>query len=153
MDETISFQGKFAHWVYEQVIRMGVSEESALLVKLGLLISTLILIAIIIDWISRKTILILVKKYAKRANHPFLDILVEKKTFKFLGHIIPLIFINFLLGTVLYDFKEYILPMKRFMGILMIIAVHQFLKSVLQVLKVVLQEAEALKDKPLPRKM
>ncbi len=149
MDETISFQGKFAHWVYEQVIRMGVSEESALLVKLGLLISTLILIAVIIDWISRKAILILVKKYAKRANHPFLDILVEKKTFKFLGHIIPLVFINFLLGTVLYDFKEYILPMERFMGILMIIAVHQFLKSVLQVLKVVLLEVEALKDKPI----
>jgi miniconductance mechanosensitive channel len=149
MDKTISLQGEFANWVYEQVIRMGVSKESALLVKLGLLISTLILVATLIDWISRKTILMMVKKYAQRANHPFLDILVEKKTFKILGHIIPLVFINVFLETVLYDFNKYILPMERFMGILMIIAVHQFLKSVLQVLKVVLQEAEALKDKPI----
>ena len=149
LKQTFSLQEKFANWVMELVVKAGVSKESALIVKLLILLSTLILLVTLIDWISRKTILALVKRYASKRNNKFMDILVEKKIFKHLGHIIPAIFAKYAMPVVLFEFKKFLPFAQGVFEIIMVVVIVMFLQAVLKVLKVILMEIESLKDKPV----
>jgi miniconductance mechanosensitive channel len=149
MKHTFSLQERFASWVMELVIKAGVSNESALVVKLLILLSTLILLIVLIDWISRKLILAMVKQYASKRNNKFMDILVEKKIFKYLGHIIPAIFAKYTMPLVLFEFQKFLPFAQGIFEIMMVVVIVLFLQSVLKVLKVLLLEIDSLKDKPI----
>ena len=149
MKHTFSLQERFASWVMELVIKAGVSNESALVVKLLILLSTLILLIVLIDWISRKLILAMVKQYASKRNNKFMDILVEKKIFKYLGHIIPAIFAKYTMPLVLFEFQKFLPFAQGIFEIMMVVVIVLFLQSVLKVLKVILLEIDSLKDKPI----
>lgn len=149
MKHTFSLQERFASWVMELVIKAGVSNESALVVKLLILLSTLILLIVLIDWISRKLILAMVKQYASKRNNKFMDILVEKKIFKYLGHIIPAIFAKYTMPLVLFEFQKFLPFAQGIFEIIMVVVIVLFLQSVLKVLKVILLEIDSLKDKPI----
>jgi len=149
LKHTFSLQEKFADWVMDLVVKAGVSKESALVVKLLILLSTLILLVILLDWISRKTILALVRHYASKRNNKFMDILVEKKIFKHLGHVVPAIFAKYTMPIVLFEFKNFLPFAQGVFEITMVVVIVMFLQAVLKVLKVILMEIESLKDKPV----
>lgn len=149
LKHTFSLQENFASWVMDIVVKAGVSKESALVVKLLILLTTLILLVILLDWISRKTILALVKHYASKRNNKFMDILVEKKIFKHLGHVVPAIFAKYTMPIVLFEFKNFLPFAQGVFEITMVVVIVMFLQAVLKVLKVILMEIESLKDKPV----
>ncbi len=149
MKHTFSLQERFASWVMELVIKAGVSKESALVVKLLILLSTLILLVVLIDWASRKLILAMVKQYASKRNNKFMDILVEKKIFKHLGHVIPAVFAKYTMPLVLFEFKKFLPFAQGVFEVIMVVVIVMFIQSVIKVLKVILLEIESLKDKPI----
>lgn len=149
MNKTFSLQEKFANWVMDLVVKAGVSRDSALTVKLIILLSCLLLLVVLIDWISRKSILAIVRKYASSRHSKFLDILVEKKIFKHLGHLIPSIFAKITIPLVLHEFPNVKPIAHGLIEITMVIVVLMFLQSALKVLKVILMEIDSLKDKPV----
>jgi miniconductance mechanosensitive channel len=104
---------------------------------------------VLIDWISRKLILAMVKQYASKRNNKFMDILVEKKIFKYLGHIIPAIFAKYTMPLVLFEFQKFLPFAQGIFEIIMVVVIVLFLQSVLKVLKVILLEIDSLKDKPI----
>ncbi len=147
--QNFTFEDRFANWAYQMVLNAGVSKESAIMVKVSILIGSLVIVAVLMDWIARKTILSLIRSYSKKINHPFLNELVDKKTFKFLGHIIPLWFAQSSLKVVLYGFESIIHPLEHVLSLAIIFVFHQFVQSVLKVLKVIMLEVDSLKDKPI----
>lgn len=147
--QNFTFEARFANWAYQQVLNAGVSKESAMFVKMSILIGTLLIVVLLMDWIARKIILSLIKRYSQKINHPFLNELVDKKTFKFLGHIIPFWFAQSSLKVVLYGFESVIHPLEIILALSIIFVIHQFVQSVLKVLKVIMLEMDSLKDKPI----
>jgi len=138
MHKTFSLQEKFASWVMDLVVKAGVSKESALTVKLIILIALLGVFVVLIDWISRKSILALVKQYANNKHSKFLDILVEKKIFKHLGHLFPAFFAKITLPLVLHEFPNVRPYAHILIELTMVIVVLVFLQSTLKALKVIL---------------
>ena len=149
MNKTFSLQEKFASWVMDLVLKAGVSRASALAVKLVILIALLGILVILIDWISRKAILAVVKQYANNKKSKFLDILVEKKIFKHLGHLIPAIFTKITLPLVLTEFPLVRPYANILIELTMVVVVLVFLQSTLKALKIILLEIDSLKDKPV----
>lgn len=149
MISTFTIEEQFATWVYNTVLSWGIDEKSAYWVKAVVLSVVLIIVVGILDWLSRNVLLSAVKKYSKKVDQPILNQLVEKKTFKFLAHLIPLIFAYVSLPVVLKGFESFVNPVETFLALVMLLAVQFFLQSVLKVVKVVLMEVEALKDKPV----
>ncbi len=149
MSTTFTFEERFATWVYNTVLTWGIDEKSAYWVKAAVLSIALVFVVGILDWLSRNVLLSAVKKYSKKVNQPILNQLVEKKTFKFLAHLIPLTFAFVSLPIVLKGFESFVNPVETFIALIMLLAVNFFLQSVLKVVKVVLMNVEALKDKPV----
>ena len=149
MNKTFSLQEKFASWVMDLIVQAGVSRASALTVKLVILIVLLGVLVVLIDWISRKAILAVVKQYANNKQSKFLDILVEKKIFKHLGHLIPAIFTKITLPLVLTEFPNVRPYAHILIELTMVIVVLIFLQSTLKALKIILLEIDSLKDKPV----
>ena len=149
MSTTFTLEERFATWVYKTVLTWGIDEKSAYWVKAAVLSIALIIVVGILDWLSRNVLLSAVKKYSKKVNQPILNQLVEKKTFKFLAHLIPLTFAFVSLPIVLKGFESFVNPVETFIALIMLLAVNFFLQSVLKVVKVVLMNVEALKDKPV----
>ena len=149
MNKTFSLQEKFASWVMDLVVKAGVSRSSALTVKLVILIALLGVLVVIIDWISRKAILAVVKQYANNKQSKFLDILVEKKIFKHLGHLIPAVFTKITLPLVLTEFPNVRPYAHILIELTMVVVVLVFLQSTLKAMKIILLEIESLKDKPV----
>jgi miniconductance mechanosensitive channel len=78
-----------------------------------------------------------------------LDILVEKKIFKHLGHLIPAFFAKITLPLVLHEFPN-VRPFAHIIiELTMVIVVLIFLQSTLKAIKIILLEIESLKDKPV----
>lgn len=140
---------RIANWVYNWVLSWGVGVESANLVKLLFMLVCLVLMVVLLDWISRKVLVSLVRQYASRTESPLMKLMAEQKTFKFLGHLVPLVFARLSLPVVLQGHSIAEKWGGIVLGLLTVLAIHAFVKSWLQVLKAILMNLDSMKDKPI----
>lgn len=140
---------RIANWVYNWVLSWGVGVESANLVKLLFMLGCLVLMVVLLDWISRKVLVSLVRQYASRTESPLMKLMAEQKTFKFLGHLVPLVFARLSLPVVLQGHSIAEKWGGIVLGLLTVLAIHAFVKSWLQVLKAILMNLDSMKDKPI----
>jgi miniconductance mechanosensitive channel len=104
---------------------------------------------VLLDWISRKVLVSLVRQYASRTESPLMKLMAEQKTFKFLGHLVPLVFARLSLPVVLQGHSIAEKWGGIVLGLLTVLAIHAFVKSWLQVLKAILMNLDSMKDKPI----
>ncbi len=149
MKRTMGMEERIANWVYEWVISWGVSADSANVVKLLFMVGCLILMVVIIDWVSRKVLVSLARQYASRSESPLLKQMAEQKTFKFLGHIVPLMFARLSLPVVLQGHPTAEKWGGIVLALLTVLAIHAFVQSWLKVLKAILMNLDSMKDKPI----
>lgn len=149
MRNSLNLEQKLAEWIYQWLLEMGITEEKALWVKLGVLMGVLILLVWVIAFVSRRLVQSSIRAYSERVNQPLLNVLVENQTFKYLTRLIPLIFAMISMPIVLHGFDNIVDPAQTIIGLLMILTVNQFIQSVLKFVKVVLLNSDALKDKPI----
>ena len=149
MRNSLNLEQKLAEWIYQWLLEMGITEEKALWVKLGVLMGVLIILVWVIAFVSRRIVQSSIRAYSERVNQPLLNVLVENQTFKYLTRLIPLIFAMISMPIVLHGFDKIVDPAQTIIGLLMILTVNQFIQSVLKFVKVVLLNSDALKDKPI----
>lgn len=149
MRNSLNLEQKLAEWIYQWLLEMGITEEKALWVKLGVLMGVLIILVWVIAFVSRRLVQSSIRAYSERVNRPLLNVLVENQTFKYLTRLIPLIFAMISMPIVLHGFDKIVDPAQTIIGLLMILTVNQFIQSVLKFVKVVLLNSDALKDKPI----
>ena len=149
MRNSLNLEQKLAEWIYQWLLEMGITEEKALWVKLGVLMGVLIILVWVIAFVSRRLVQSSIRAYSERVNRPLLNVLVENQTFKYLTRLIPLIFAMISMPIVLHGFDKIVYPAQTIIGLLMILTVNQFIQSVLKFVKVVLLNSDALKDKPI----
>ena len=149
MRNTISLEEQIANWVYNWVLTWGISTESANMVKLLFMLGCLLMMVILIDWISRRVLVSVIRKYASTSESPLIKTMAEQKTFKFLGHIVPLMFAKLSLPVVLQGHSTAEKWGNIILSLLTVLAIHAFVQSWLKVLKVMLMKLESMKDKPI----
>ena len=138
MRNSLNLEQKLAEWIYQWLLEMGITEEKALWVKLGVLMGVLIILVWVIAFVSRRIVQSSIRAYSERVNRPLLNVLVENQTFKYLTRLIPLIFAMISMPIVLHGFDKIVDPAQTIIGLLMILTVNQFIQSVLKFVKVVL---------------
>ena len=125
------------------------SSETAIFVKLFILIVVLVLLAFVVDFITRKLLLSAVHRFAVKSKTKFDDILLERKTFKYLAHIVPALLVLHLIPIVFHDFKHLILPLKEGVDIYLIVVFILLFQSVIRAGKDIIKERPAFRDKPV----
>lgn len=114
----------------------------------GLLIA-MILVSIIIWWLTRQVLLSVIRSLANRTKTKLDDILVEKKFFNAIAHILPLLFMDYFFSMVFFAFPDMLEFSHRINDFLIIFAVLVSIRRFLNALKVMLEEKPFFKGKPI----
>ena len=144
-----TFEKRCAEWVKTQLVDWGVGQEVANGVNLLVMLGILVLAILLVDFFTRRWMLRFLTKLAKNSESTVDDVLVEKRVFRQLAHVVPAVLAKASLGIVFADFPEFISPVKLIVDVYIIVAIVLFVQSVLRALKVILTETEYFRDKPI----
>jgi miniconductance mechanosensitive channel len=115
---------------------------------LGLL-GAMIIASIFIWWLTRQVLVGIIHTFASRTKTQLDDILVEKKFFNAIAHILPLMFMDYFFSIVFFAFPDALDFSKRINDVLIIFAVLVSVRRFLNALQVILQEKPFFHGKPI----
>src|SRR5690554_7233485 len=102
-------ESKFANFIQDWLVNnLGVNETSGQLLKMLILILVTVIIAIILWRIGQSLINRFFKSLERRTSTEWDNVLMEKKAFRKLGHLIPALFITAVLPIVFSDYPGWI---------------------------------------------
>ncbi|WP_452230026.1 MULTISPECIES: mechanosensitive ion channel family protein [unclassified Lacinutrix] len=139
----------FKHLLYDYLINLGLSENTAkYLNMLGLLIA-LFLVVFVIDFLIRKILINAFNVFAIKSKSKFDNILIKNKVPRNIAHIIPLIIALEFIPVVFDDFPFLENIIEKGLQIFGIILTLWIVRSVLKSIKDYLKTLPRFKDKPI----
>ncbi len=135
--------------LYDYLLQIGINEAVVSYVNLLILLSLVLLLASILDWILWKILRSLSIRLAKSTKSNFDDFLVANRVPRALAHIIPLLLLFELFPMVFFDFEYANLLAQKALYILTVVLVLTITKRTLAALKDYLRTLPHLRDKPL----
>ncbi len=134
------------HWLRDSAY---FSEKGAAYTKLSILSLVLIILCTISWFLAKRLIVGAINKALLRTRVTWDDVLVEKRVFDKLAHIVPAIVINYGAPYVFGDFPEMIPTVVLITDIYIIAIVVWSVNSVLTSITKILGDTKAFRDKPL----
>jgi len=137
------------HFIYDLLVEKGFTDDSAkFLNMIGLLIALLI-VAFVVDFISKRLLWKFSSSLANSTKTNFDDILIKNKLPKNIAHIIPLIILIEFVPQVFadYDYAEDII--EKTLKVIAIVLTLQIIRSLLNSVKDYLKTLARYKDKPI----
>ncbi len=126
-------KNNISHWAINGLRDQGLSEASAEAITVAIDAVIVIAISLLADFIARKIILRIVSRYVKRSKNNYDDVLLEKRVFKSLAHLLPAIVIYYSLPWLFDDLSTTVLLLQKLVvvyGLIVVIGVvHKFLKA------------------------
>lgn len=134
---------------YQLIASLGVSEQYVSPLNLLVMLTLLVIVLLIVDYLTRKILVTTLTVAAKRTKTKFDDYLIQNKTLARLGHVVPLIVAVQLIPTVLAGYPDWVEPVRKFIDVLLVIAwvmvINAFFKSIGDLLR----DRPAFHDKPI----
>lgn len=117
------------------LLNNGVNETFAQFFKVAISLAVIVILALIADYITRKIILVLVARIAKKTKTDWDDILLERKFFHKLAHFAPALVVYLTISIALYDYSPKLTIFfydltKIYLVLISILVVNSFLNSV-----------------------
>lgn len=140
---------KTLQFLTDWLIGLGVNENYAIYLKLGILLLVLLIVSFIINVLVKKILIRVIESIIHKTKTRWDDVLVQNKVFSSLSHIAPAAVIYFTTPLVFEDFAQlspYVLRLvNAYITAVLIIVVLNFLNAV----KYYLQNTKLFKDSPL----
>lgn len=144
-----NMESKLLNLLSTLLTNLGVAEQESAWITVMVGLAIIILLAWISDIITKKILLNTLKKLTKKTRTEWDDILLEKKVFTRLAHLIPAIVVHSLIGVVLLNYPVALTVVRASINIYMIImvmlSVDSFLNSVLKIY----QSLKVAKNRPI----
>ncbi|WP_040757669.1 mechanosensitive ion channel family protein [Winogradskyella psychrotolerans] len=137
------------HTLYDFLIEKGLSEDAAMYLNMLGLLLALILIAFIVDYITKRVLWRFSSSVAKRTKTDFDNILITNKLPRNIAHIIPLLILIEFVPQVFTDFEVAQNIIEKTLKVITILLTLQIIRSFLSSIKDYLKTLDAYKDKPI----
>jgi miniconductance mechanosensitive channel len=137
------------HFIYDLLLEKGLTETTAKYVNMLALLLALLVLAFVVDFVSKRLLRRFSSGIAKRTKTAFDDILITNKLPKNLAHIIPLVILLELVPKVFMDFENAELIIENTLKVIAILLALQIIKCLLSSVKDYLKTLPAYKDKPI----
>jgi miniconductance mechanosensitive channel len=137
------------NWTYQLLHNFDVNETLSLYINLIVNIVILITVALVLDFIFKKILIISLAIVATRTKSTFDDFLVANKTAKYIAHLIPLYYVYKTVPTILNDFVYWEGFFSKGVKIYIIILSLWIIRSVFNSLKDFLKHIPRFSDKPI----
>ncbi len=137
------------HFIYELLIEKGLSDTTAKYLNMLSLLLALLLIAFIVDFITKRLLQRFSSGLAKRTKTNFDDILITNKLPRKIAHIIPLLILIEFVPQVFLDFENAENIIEKSLKVIAILLTLQIIRSLLNSVKDYLKTLSRYKDKPI----
>jgi len=109
-----------------------------------------IIVLFLLTWfITRQVLMVLIKMISVRSKTKFDDLLIEKKFFKSLAHIVPLLFLDYFFQIAFISYPTLLDFSLRLNDLLIVLVILASIRRFLNAVSVVLEKKEYFADKPI----
>ncbi len=136
-------------WSYTIFKDLNFSDAAALYSNLLVNLVCVAIIGYILDFLSKKILIVAFESFAKKTKTSFDDFLIANKTSKYIAHLIPLLFIYYIIPAVLKDFLNWEILFERCINIFMTLLILWIVRSILNALRDYLKIQPNYSDKPI----
>ncbi len=137
------------NWAYKILRDLDFSRTSAAYGNLAVNLIVIILVAILLDFISKKILVVAFNILAKRTKTSFDDFLVENKSTKYIAHLVPVFFVYETLPIILKNFDYWESFFQKTMTVIIIFLCLWIIRSILHSVKDYLKQQPSYSDKPI----
>ncbi|KAF2519313.1 mechanosensitive ion channel [Flavobacterium salilacus subsp. salilacus] len=136
-------------WSYPIFKNLDFSDTAARYGSLLVNLVFVVIIAYVLDFLSKKILIVAFDSFAKKTKTSFDDFLIANKASKHIAHLIPLLFIYYIIPLVLKDFLNWEILFERGINIFMILLILWIVRSILNALRDYLKIQPNYSDKPI----
>ncbi|REG86161.1 mechanosensitive ion channel family protein [Winogradskyella sediminis] len=137
------------HTLFDFLVEQGISEDTAIYLNMFGLLLALVLIAFIVDYVTKRLLWRFSSSVAKRTKTDFDNILITNKLPRNIAHIIPLLILIEFVPEVFSDFETANIIIEKTLVIITIVLTLQIIRSFLSSIKDYLKTLPNYKDKPI----
>lgn len=127
----------------------GITGNLLHFLKMLIISVSLIIICVIADFIANRIILVIIERIIKRTKNTWDDVLVEKRVFKNVAHIVPAVLIGILAPVFYKGHPDWILAVEKISDIYLSVAFMLTIVAFFKAFQFFLESRPFLKDKPL----
>jgi miniconductance mechanosensitive channel len=137
------------HFIYDLLVEKGIAETTAQYLNMLALSVALIIIALVVDFITKRVLWKFSSSVAKRTKSNFDNILIANKLPGNVAHIVPLIILIEFVPQVFSDFEYAENIIEKTLKVIAIVLTLQIIRSFLSSIKDYLKTLSRYKDKPI----
>ncbi|MFT5823637.1 MAG: miniconductance mechanosensitive channel [Crocinitomix sp.] len=136
-------------WTNDTLSSVGIEGGTQMYLRTTLLLLAAVGISFILWWVTRKILIELIHRFAYKSKTKWDDYLVKNKVFSAIAHLVPFLFLDFMILTVFSSFPRIAEFLVQATNIVIIVIVLYVVLRILNTAKDVLSEKPRLKDKPI----
>lgn len=136
-------------WTNNTLSSAGLEGDSQMYVRTFLLLLGAVGISFIFWWVTRKILIEVLHSIAHKSKTKWDDYLVKNRVFSAIAHLVPFLFLDFMIQTVFSSFPWVSELLLRATDIVIIVILLYVILRILNTAKDVLIEKPRLKDKPI----
>lgn len=144
-----SLGSSYSYVVDNFLIKVGLEGAFLHLAKMIIISTSLVLFCFLADFIARKLILVLIERIIRKTKNTWDDVLVEKRVFKNVAHIVPAVLMGVLSPILYKGHPEWIVAIEKIADIYITVAFILTIIAFFKALQFYLESRPFLKDKPL----
>lgn len=139
----------FKRIIYDFLVSVGVSDETAKYWNVLVLLMALLLFIFIIDFLIRKLLLKAFSEFANRSKTNFDNLLISNKVPRNIAHIIPFLIALEFIPDIFEDFYDFEIIVEKGLQVFSILLTLWVVRSVLNTIKDYLKTLPRFRDKPI----
>ncbi|MFD2515268.1 mechanosensitive ion channel family protein [Pontibacter locisalis] len=147
--ETAQNFTRLNHWTYDQLLQFGVPQHAAALINMLLLLTLLLCLVTLTDYIARKLLVGAINKFAAKTTSQFDDLLIQNKVIYYLAKVIPVVILIKAIPLVFADYPGWINTLKTFADVYIILLSIWTIRAFLHTCKDYMKNTELFRDKPV----
>ncbi len=128
---------------------IGITGQFSHLISITIITISLIALSIIADFIARKIILVIIERIIRKTKNTWDDVLLEKRVFKHVAHILPAVLIGVLAPIFYKGHPGWIMAAEKASDIYLTFAFMLTIVAFFRAFQFYLESRPFLKDKPL----
>lgn len=140
---------KYKHFFYDQFIATGISESTAELLNMLVLLIILVVVLWITDFVTRKILVQAFTNFASKTSTDFDNLLVSHKAPRNVAHIVPLLITIKFFPIVFNDYPHFEEPVETILKLYTVFLSIWIIRSVLKTFESYFQSIPRFKDKPI----
>lgn len=144
-----SLGSSYSYVIDNFLIKVGLEGAFLHLAKMIIISTSLVLFCLFADFIARKLILVLIERIIRKTKNTWDDVLVEKRVFKNVAHIVPAVLMGVLSPVLYKGHPEWIVAIEKIADIYITVAFILTIIAFFKALQFYLESRPFLKDKPL----